>query len=315
MFISVVLATRNRAGALRRTLESIFTASNLASPDWEAVVIDNGSTDGTVGVCGEFKERSADHFVSLVEIKPGKSNALNTGFRASRGDIIALIDDDVICQDDYLNQIRKVFASGFSGVVQGRVFVDYLGKRPDWFDEYFDQMMLLNDLGEERCALKRSLWGVNAALPAAAIEKAGGFCLELGAGAIGFGEDAEFDHRLRRAGYRVFYTPEIVVRHQVSTERLSIRYVLERSYQIGRCGAYYDPPPPVPLPRFTAYVTKEFMLALPIVVVDLAFGRRGKAARRLGEELKRVGNVVQHWIFKFQGRPALTVPPIEFARR
>lgn len=232
-------------------------------------------------------------------------------------DIIALIDDDVICRADYLDGIRAVYQGEGRDAAQGRVFVDYHGKRPAWFDddEYFDQMMLLTDMGDERCELKRSLWGVNMVVPASAIEKAGGFCPELGAGAtISFGEDAEFDHRLRKAGVRVIYTPEIVVRHQVSPERLSALYILRRSFKIGLCGAYYCPGPTVSLPRFSLYATKELVFILPSVAWDLCRARWGKAIRKVCCQLERIGSVWQHWWFRLHGTPSLTIPAVRFSR-
>jgi hypothetical protein len=62
-------------------------------------------------------------------------------------------------------------------------------------------------------------------------------------------------------------------------------------------------------------VTKESILAIPVLAIDLVMGRRDRVVRRLGEELTRIGYVVQQWKFKFHGQPVLTVPAIEFARR
>jgi glycosyltransferase involved in cell wall biosynthesis len=315
MFISVVIATKNRANDLKRTLTSLFTPANLARLDWEVLVIDNGSTDRTNQVCLDFRNTFTTHFRFLIENKPGKSNALNTGFQAVSGDVIAFLDDDVICRTDYLDGIRMVYQGGGKNAAQGRVFVDYHGKRPAWFDEdeYFDQMMLLTDMGDERCELKRSLWGVNMVVPASAIEKAGGFCPELGAGAtICFGEDAEFDHRLRKVGVRVIYAPEIVVRHQVSLERLSVLYVFTRSFKIGLCSAHYSPGPTVSLPRFSLYATKELVFILPSVALDLCRSRWGMAIRKVCCELERIGFVWQHWRFRLYGTPSLTIPAVKF---
>ena len=67
MFISVLICTRNRAESLRLTLDSLFVPTNLQSPEWEAVVVDNDSVDHTAQVCSDFRERFVGHFRFVVE--------------------------------------------------------------------------------------------------------------------------------------------------------------------------------------------------------------------------------------------------------
>lgn len=315
MFLSIVIATKNRAETLRRALASLFTSENLAHQDWEVIAADNGSTDTTAAVCREHLERFPGHFRFVVENARGKSNALNTGLAAATGNVIALMDDDVVCMPDYLSQVRASCRGGLSEILQGRVYVDYHGRRPGWFDDYFDQVMLSTGVGEERCELRRALWGVNVVLPAEAIEKVGGFCPELGPGSSGYCEDSEFDHRLRKAGYRVIYAPEIALRHQAAQERLDAKYLLTRSFATGRSCAYCDPPPPVPLPRFTAYAVKMLLMALPAALWDVCRGRRARGLRQLCEEATRLGYVTQHWRFRKSGPPVLTIPQVAMLRR
>jgi glucosyl-dolichyl phosphate glucuronosyltransferase len=317
LLISIILATRNRADDLARAISSICTPGNLLAADWELIVVDNGSSDRTKLLCCEFQASYPRHFRLLVETARGKSNAVNAGLRIAVGEFIALIDDDVICQPDYMESIRSTVRDGFSDIAQGRIFVDYHSKRPAWFDEdkYFDQMMLLSDLGDEPCELGRSLWGANVIMPFAAIAKVGGYCPELGAGANGFGEDAELGNRLRRANYRLVYVPEIVVRHQVSGERLGPGYILRRSFEIGRCSAYYSPFPIVPIWRYGLYALKEAVFRTPSILWALAKGRRGMAIRKGCDQLQRIGWVIQMWRFRKTGPPPLTVPVIEAPRQ
>lgn len=312
MLISIILATRNRADHLARAISSVCTPENLSFYDWEIIVVDNGSSDRTNQLCQEFKTLFPSHFFYLEEKKPGKSNAVNTALHTAHGKFIALIDDDVICQKNYLQCIRMVVRNGFTDVAQGRIFVDYHSERPVWFDEdeCFDQMMLLSDMGEEPIELGRSLWGANVLIPMAAFAKVGGYCPELGAGANGFGEDAELGNRLRTSGYRLIYVPQIVVRHQVCEERLSALYVLKRSFAIGRCGAYYSPMPATSVWRYGVYAIKEAVFSLPSFFWNLAQGRKGKAIRQACQQLERIGLVVQLWRFRKSGPPRLTIPQI-----
>ena len=313
LLISIILATRNRAEDLARAVASVCTTENLHARDWELIVIDNGSTDRTNALCQELSTSFPQHFRFLTETRPGKSNAVNTGFGIASGEYLALLDDDVVCQPDYLQSVRQTVKKGMTNVAQGRIFVDYHSKRPAWFDEdrYFDQMMLLTDFGEEPRELGRSLWGANVIIPFEAIRKVGGYCPELGAGANGFGEDAELGNRLRGAGYRLVYAPQIIVRHQVSRERLSAGYIMKRCFQIGRCSAYYNPAPQTPLWRYALFAIKQGIFRVPSIVWAFIKGMPGKAIRMGCNELERIGLVTQMWAFRKNGPPPLTIPVVE----
>jgi glycosyltransferase involved in cell wall biosynthesis len=313
--ISVIISTRNRAVSLLRILSSLFTAQNVSVADWEVIVADNGSTDDTSGVCRMFKERYPSHFEFFYENRGGKSSALNKSIQLCRGELLALIDDDVLCAPDYLDAIRESFAQNGGGcVVQGRVHVDYDGKLPKWFDEYFELMMCRIDLGDNICEFPGQFRGLNAVLPIEGIAKVGGFCPEMGPGAIGFGDDDELSRRLRGAHYKFIYDPRIVVRHQIASHRLKIGYVLKRNYLAGRSAAFYQDALAVPLWRYTAYIAKEIVRSVPKFLVNLTLARWNLAMRTASEHLGAVGFVRQHWKFQVAGCPRLTPPIIAIPR-
>jgi len=91
--ISLVIATRDRADFLERALASL--ASQRDAPAFEVVVVDNGSRDRTSAVvraCGA----SAGFPVRYVfAAEPNRGAARNAGVRASSGDIVLFVDDDV----------------------------------------------------------------------------------------------------------------------------------------------------------------------------------------------------------------------------
>lgn len=83
---SVVIATHNRAGYIRTTLESV---RRQEFTDYEVIVVDDGSTDGTLEVLRDFP---------WVKVLPrenaGPGAARNFGVRASAGEYIAFLDSD-----------------------------------------------------------------------------------------------------------------------------------------------------------------------------------------------------------------------------
>jgi glycosyltransferase involved in cell wall biosynthesis len=91
--VSIVIATKDRAGFLSRALESL--ARQRTSVSFEVIVADNGSTDATPDVV-ERAVRVAPH--PLRRIEAGNANralARNDGIAAASGELVLFVDDDV----------------------------------------------------------------------------------------------------------------------------------------------------------------------------------------------------------------------------
>jgi glycosyltransferase involved in cell wall biosynthesis len=301
MFISVVICTRNRADSLRETLESLFCAGNLEAPDWEALVVDNNSGDHTADICREFQQRLPEHFRSLTERRPGKSHALNTAIAAAKGDILAFTDDDVLCAPDYIQGIRTVFTSYPADAVQGRVLLDCEGGWPDWLDSTYASMANFKDLGNEVINLDGTLCGANMMVRADVFRKIGGYAPELGPVGIGVGEDTEIALRMRQAGCRMIYAPQVLVRHQWPRGRLTKSFLRERVFGQGRFQAFYEPLP-VPLFRFGLYVIKETLRQEIAAIGHRWKGSPAAAMRCQCEARSHAGFFWQHWLFS-RGAP------------
>ena len=67
MNITVILATHNRAYALTDTLEELAASKIADSVEWEVVVVDNNSTDGTREVVEDFCRRYPGRFRYMFE--------------------------------------------------------------------------------------------------------------------------------------------------------------------------------------------------------------------------------------------------------
>jgi GT2 family glycosyltransferase len=297
MFISVLICTRNRADSLRQTLESLFNSDNLEAPDWEALVIES-STDHTVEVCRDFQLRFPRHFRFLTEAKIGKSHALNTAIVAAKGVVLAFTDDDVLFAPNYIHAIRAVFTSYSAEAVQGRVLLDFESGWPKWLDRNFLALMAdLRDCGEEVIDLDGTLCGTNMIVRADVFRKVSGFLPEFGPGGVGMWEDTEISLRMRQAGCRMIYAPQILVRHQWPRGRLTRSYLRERFFRQGRAEAYYASLP-ASLFRFGLYVVKESISKELAAMWHLLAGRPAIALRCQCEARSQAGLFWQHWLFK-----------------
>jgi glucosyl-dolichyl phosphate glucuronosyltransferase len=297
MFISVVICTRNRAEDLRRAAASILCAENLAQPDWELLVIES-SSDHTPRICQEFQEKFPRHFRFLTESKLGKSHALNTGIAEARGDVLAFTDDDILCQPDYIESIRTVFNSYSADAAQGRVLLDCEGGWPPWLDrDYLALMADLRDWGEEVAEFDGTLCGTNMIVRAEVFQKCGGFAPELGPGGLGMWEDTEVSLRMRQAGCRMMYAPQIVIRHQWPKARLTKSFLRSRFFGQGRAEAFYAPIS-ASFFRFGLYVVKETILNELASLWHLAAGRPAAALRCQCDARSHAGFFWQHRLFE-----------------
>ncbi len=90
-FVSIVIPSYNHARFLE---EAITSALNQSHQSAEVIVVDDGSTDDTLGVVAEFRDR----IVYLRQANQGLSVARNTGILEARGEFIQLLDaDDALC--------------------------------------------------------------------------------------------------------------------------------------------------------------------------------------------------------------------------
>ena len=107
--ISIIIPTYNRASLIGETLDSV---KNQTYQNWECIIVDDGSTDGTAHVVKKYTEEdSRFRYVKRPDsYKPGGNGARNYGFKISNGDFVNWFDDDdVMLHDFLLNRISSAF--------------------------------------------------------------------------------------------------------------------------------------------------------------------------------------------------------------
>jgi GT2 family glycosyltransferase len=175
----------------------------------------------------------------VFEPEPGRSAALNSGFRAARGDIIFTTDDDVQVEPNWLDVGTAALQRFDCAFVGGRVLPIWGGERPGWFPKQYGRMWIpiaLLDFGPEPMEfVSRAPLGVNMALRREALVRAGELDNSIGRkpGTLLGQEVREWCMRVRAAGMRGFYVPELVLHHKVPVERLSKHYFRRSFYWRG----------------------------------------------------------------------------------
>lgn len=98
--ISVVVCSYNGAKTIRDTLDGLM---KLCYPDYEVIVVNDGSTDDTPAIAGEYD-------VKLISTENrGLSSARNTGYQAANKEIVAYIDDDAYPDPHWLHYLAVVY--------------------------------------------------------------------------------------------------------------------------------------------------------------------------------------------------------------
>jgi len=116
--ISVVIPAKNEESVIERTVTSIED-SEYAS--FDIIILDDGSTDRTPEITLELSKRYENvKVIRVPEEEPvhGKAAGLNRAVEMADGDVILVIDADVVIGSDYLSKASKPFSDTKIGFVQ-----------------------------------------------------------------------------------------------------------------------------------------------------------------------------------------------------
>lgn len=98
--ISIIVPCYNVADFLGETLDCILAQSY---PDWECVIVDDGSTDGTAEVAAEYGRKDS-RFKYVYQDNKGLAGARNTGIKNSSGKYILPLDGDDLIDSSYIEK-------------------------------------------------------------------------------------------------------------------------------------------------------------------------------------------------------------------
>jgi glycosyltransferase involved in cell wall biosynthesis len=227
--VSVVLCTYNRADRLPAALDALLSQTGRVR--YEVIVVDNNSTDGTPAVVRSIAARSNCRVRYTFEPRQGLSHARNAGITLAASPIIAFTDDDVRVAPDWISQVKRAFNDHPDIVyVGGRVLPDWLSPPPSWLTTAHWAPLALQDYGAQKQVSGRQravcLVGANLAFRRQVFDEVGLFTPALGRIKDGIGSTEDHDMQLRawRAGFQGLYEPAVIVRAEVTADRLEKRY-------------------------------------------------------------------------------------------
>ena len=130
-FVTVVVATRNRAPLLRETLDALV-AQRWTDGRGEIIVADNASTDDTRAVVEAAASAPGPTIRYLYVNRPGKSHAVNAALAQARGDPLVFTDDDVVPEPEWLERMVQSLTDTGVEFAAGRILPRWETTPPAW---------------------------------------------------------------------------------------------------------------------------------------------------------------------------------------
>jgi GT2 family glycosyltransferase len=190
-----------------------------------------------------YKELLKNDVKIIISDVFGLSSARNMGIRNSHSEIIAFIDDDAAADRDWLKNLVRNFDDPSVIGIGGQIVPVWSGKNPDWFPEelYWIVGCSYKGLPTKKAPIRNPI-GCNMAFKHSLFEEVGYFSTSVGriGNKLLGHDDTEFGIRAtsKLRGQKITYDPEALVYHKVSENRVSLRYVLKRSYAEGFSKAF-----------------------------------------------------------------------------
>ena len=99
--VSILMPVYNSAEFLREAIESMLSQS---FKDFEFLIVDDGSTDGSAGILAEYVEKDSRIRIIRNEKNQGIVYSLNRGLKECTGEYIARMDSDDIALKERLDK-------------------------------------------------------------------------------------------------------------------------------------------------------------------------------------------------------------------
>lgn len=222
--VSVLILNHNGLKLLAECLPSVLSTNYS---NFEIVLVDNGSTDGSVDYVRESFGDSSRIKIIRLSSNIGVTKAFNIGLKAAGGDLIASLNNDTIVDRNWLDAlVCELDSHPHAGAAQckllayfDRSLIDSAGCQMDPCGHAIEKGYRERDQGQYYSGEEI----FSAGLPASiyrrdVLDRVGSLDTDFFAGY----EDADLCWRIRLNGYTVIYAPEAIVYHRRNSTSRSV---------------------------------------------------------------------------------------------
>lgn len=202
MDLSLVIPLYNEEENVRPLLARVFETLSQLDLDWEVIVVDDGSTDGTAGIVRALRLPN----VRVIEVpNGGKAGALNIGIAAATHEIIIMVDADTVFERDSIRELVQPLADATVGAVSGNVKVsNRRGLLGAWQHIEYVIGFNLDRRLYEALGCMPTVPGAIGAYRRRVLREVGGVSRRT------LAEDTDLTMAIIRAGWRVVYEPKAI---------------------------------------------------------------------------------------------------------
>lgn len=221
--VSVIIVNYNGKGYVGRCVETVLKNKY---PNFEAIVVDNGSKDGSVEFLRKTFAKNKKFKVLALEKNFGPAYARNKGVEKARGQYLAFLDNDTIPEKDWLIFLVKAMEKDSTvGACQCKLLLARDRNKLDYVGDYLSQLGFLvqkcqtgeQDQGQydQRFAIL-SAKSAGMGMRREVFDKIGGFDPDY----FIYMEETDLGWRSWLAGYRTIFVPESIVYHEFGSSTL-----------------------------------------------------------------------------------------------
>ncbi len=209
--VSVLIPMWNEERNVARTLDSL--SAQDYDGEIEVVVADGGSTDGSTEIVRRHRQNAGPRITIVLKRNPSRNTAVgrNVCLRASSGEIVVNWSAHAVAPPDLVAVlVRKLWAAAPEVAAVGAANV---APEDDSFPARVIAVVYASLLGGVRSVDQNALYAEDREVPSVAfaayradvVRNVGGFDE-----ALWVGEDFELNHRIRKAGFKILFTPDTI---------------------------------------------------------------------------------------------------------
>ena len=219
--VSIVILNWNGKKDVEQCIDSLY--KNTSYKNFEIVLVDNGSKDGSVEVLKEMKKKGLIHQLILNDENKGFGGGNNQGMAIAKGDYIFLLNNDTFVTKNWLKNIVTVAEAKEDVGIVGPHFP--LVDNPDFIfgGGYIDDAGRAINMYNKDDRDVEQVSGGAFLIKKPVLDRVGFF--DPGFFPIYF-EESDYCARARRAGFKIFFTTKSKVLHNesASTKRQTSKW-------------------------------------------------------------------------------------------